>query len=119
MTNCAKRTGFTLPEFLIALLCVVILLGLFVSLFSRGLVTPREQARRVMCSNNLRNLALAAISYESSHQELPIGVGIEDQNGVLQTNPVSGLHTATYESVFGKDPPAASDDSEGSVINAT
>ena len=35
------------------------------------------------------------------------------------TNPVSGLHTATYESVFGKDPPAASDDSDGSVINAT
>ena len=91
MTNCAKRMGFTLPEFLIALLCVVILLGLFVSLFSRGLVTPREQARRVMCLNNLRNLALAAISYESSHQEFPIGVGIEDQNGVLQTNPVSGL----------------------------
>ena len=91
MTNCAKRTGFTLPEFLLALLCVAILLVLFVSVFSRGLVTPREAARRTKCLNNLRNLALAAISYESSHQEFPIGVGIEDQNGVLQTNPVSGL----------------------------
>ena len=85
-----KRTGFTLPEFLVALLCVGVLLLVLVPIFSRGRYS-REAARRVGCLNNLRDLALAAISYESTHQELPMGVGIKDQGGVLQANPVSGF----------------------------
>ena len=87
MKNHMKRTGFTLPEFLIALICVGILLAL---LMPRERYS-REAARRSMCMNNIRDLALAAISYESTHQEFPMGVGIKDQGGVLQANPVSGF----------------------------
>ena len=89
MTNHVKRAGFTLPEVLVALLCVGILLALLIPVLSRG--GAREPARRMGCLNNLRNLALAAISYESTHQEFPMGVGIKDQGGVLQANPVSGF----------------------------
>ena len=87
MKNHMKRTGFTLPELLIALICVGILLAL---LMPRERYS-REAARRSMCMNNIRDLALAAISYESTHQEFPMGVGIKDQGGVLQANPVSGF----------------------------
>ena len=34
----------------------------------------REMARRTTCSNNVRQLALAALNYESVHQQLPPGV---------------------------------------------
>ena len=89
MKNHMKRTGFTLPELLTALVCVGILLLLLMPVFSRG--GSREAARRMSCLNNLRSWSLAALQYESVHGELPMGVGIKDQGGVLQANPVSGF----------------------------
>ena len=87
MKNHMKRTGFTLPELLTALVCVGILLLLFMPRERYS----REAARRMSCLNNLRSWSLAALQYESVHGELPMGVGIKDQGGVLQANPVSGF----------------------------
>ena len=39
----------------------------------------------------MKQWSLAALNYESANMELPMGVGVKDQNGVLQTQPLSGF----------------------------
>ena len=87
MLDRTKRAGITWVE----LLVVVVIIGILIAMLMPAVQSAHTPARRTMCRNNLRNLALAALSYESAHMELPMGVGIKDQNGVLKANPVSGL----------------------------
>jgi len=61
-----------LPKLLLRLLVLVGVLGLLVALLlplSRG--GAREASRRVACSNNLRQIALALQNYESTYHCLP------------------------------------------------
>ena len=87
MLDRTKRAGITWVE----LLVVVAIIGILIAMLMPAVQSAHTPARRTMCQNNLRHLALAALSYESVHMELPMGVGIKDQNGVLKANPVSGL----------------------------
>ena len=88
MAKHLKRSGFTLVELLVVIAVIVVLLGMLLPGVGRG---NREAARRTMCLNNLKQWGLATLNYESAHLELPMGVGIKDQNGVLQTQPLSGF----------------------------
>ncbi|MCX7420632.1 MAG: DUF1559 domain-containing protein [Planctomycetia bacterium] len=63
----AAYSGFTLAEVLV----VIGLIGLLLSLLMPAIQASREQARLIACRNNLRQLAFAAHSYESSHQTFP------------------------------------------------
>lgn len=65
----SRRTGFTLVE----LLVVIAIIGILVGMLLPAVQRVREAARRSNCQNNLRNVMLACINYESSRQRYPAG----------------------------------------------
>jgi prepilin-type N-terminal cleavage/methylation domain-containing protein len=60
-----KRRAFTLVELLIVIGIIAVLAGLFLTTGKRA----REQANSVICSNNLRQLALAFNSYTMDNDD--------------------------------------------------
>lgn len=69
-----KRYGFTLVE----LLVVIAIIGVLIGLLLPAVQSAREAARRMSCSNNLRQVALATHNYESSFKVIPAMTGSSD-----------------------------------------
>lgn len=66
----AARHGFTLIELLVAITIIGILLALLLVAVAR----TRESARRSQCKNNLRQVGIALVAYEASHNTFPPAV---------------------------------------------
>jgi prepilin-type N-terminal cleavage/methylation domain-containing protein/prepilin-type processing-associated H-X9-DG protein len=74
------RRAFTLIE----LLVVIAIIAVLIALLLPAVQSAREAARRSQCCNNLMQVGIAILNYESSHERLPPGV-------VNNTGPVLDL----------------------------
>lgn len=67
--------GFTLIE----LLVVLAIIGILVGLLLPAVQSVREASRKVSCQNRIKNLDLATLSFESTHERFPHGASFQNE----------------------------------------
>ncbi len=83
-----KNIGFTLVE----LLVVIAIIGVLVGLLLPAIQAAREAARRTQCKNNLKQLGLGILNYESARTRLPPSANVDLSVSSTANNGSWGVH---------------------------
>lgn len=88
MKKSFQRSAFTLVE----LLVVIAIIGILVGLLLPAVQAAREAARRMQCSNNLKQMGLALHNYESASKRFPPSAVIDFSVTSTANNGSWGVH---------------------------